>query len=385
MKFLHCSDLHIGRKLHGYSMIEDQEHILDQLCDIAEREKVDGALVAGDVYDTSIPNEDAVNLLDRFLTRLSSICPVYLIAGNHDSGERLSFAKAILEKQGVHVTGRYSGKAERITVQDSHGDLNIYLLPYTKTSVVRRWCRETGGDADSIETPDAAFSLTLENSGIDADARNILVAHEFVTGKGIQLTRCDSEISSLPEVGGADCISSGLLEPFDYVALGHIHRPQKAGRDTVLYCGSPLKYSESEIGDEKHAVIVDVGAKGDVETEFFPLVPKREMVKLTGTIDEILAQADRYRDDYVLAEVTERADSITERLGEVYRILEVRRAFETTASDFTQISASIEEIKRLSPQDLFRKYYSDVTGGPMTPLQEKTLEEAIDKVRGDAQ
>ncbi len=382
MKFLHCSDLHIGRKLHGYSMIEDQEHILGQLCDIAERENVDGALVAGDVYDTSIPNEDAVNLLDSFLTRLSSVCPVYLVAGNHDSVERLSFAKAILGRQKVYVTGRYCGRAEKFTVQDGYGDLNIYLLPYTKTSIVRRWCRDNGGNPDSIETPDAAFSLTLENSDIDPSARNILVAHEFVTGKGIELTRCDSELTVLPEVGGADCISSDLLEPFDYVALGHIHRPQKAGRDTVLYCGSPLKYSESEIDDEKHAVIVDVGDKGEVATSFIPLVPKRRMVKLSGTMEEILSHSDEYRDEYVIAEVTERADAVTERLKEVYRVLEVKRTYETVAADFAQIEASLEEIKRTSPQDLFRKFFEEVTGKPLSGVQEKKLEEAVDRIGG---
>ena len=381
MKFLHCSDLHLGRKLHGYSMIDDQKNILGKLCGIAREHKVDAVLIAGDVYDTSMPNEDAVNLLDWFLTELSSFCKVYMIAGNHDSVERLSFAKSILSRQDVFVSGRYSGKAERFVLEDGFGPLNIYILPYTKTSTVRRWCRDNGMGS-VVETPDAAFSLTLENSDVDPSARNILVAHEFVTGKGIELTRCDSEMTVLPEVGGADCISSDLLEPFDYVALGHIHRPQKAGRDTVLYCGSPLKYSESEFGDEKHAVIVDVGAKGDVKTTFVPLRPWRDIIKLRGTVDEILALADEQGGHYLIAEVTEKADSVTERLKEKYRVISVKRLYENPSADFTKIEASLDEIRSTPPDDLFRKFYGEVTGKPLTPVQEKELGKAVDMIGG---
>ncbi len=385
MKFLHCSDLHLGRKLHGYSMIDDQKLILAQLCGIAKRQNVDAVLIAGDVYDTALPNEDAVNLLDRFLTDLSSFCKVYMIAGNHDSAERLSFAKNIISRQGIYVTGRYDGKAEKFTVEDSAGPLNIFILPYTKTSIVRKWCRDNGKDTKSIETPDAAFSLTLENSGIDPSERNVLVAHEFVVGKGIQLKRCESELTVLPEVGGADCISSELLESFDYVALGHIHRPQRAGRDTVLYCGSPLKYSESELDDEKHAVIVDVGAKGDVKTEFIPLRPWREMIKLRGTVEEILAQADEHGGKYLIAEVTERADSVTERLRERYLVIDVKREYENAAADFTKIEASLDEIKSTPPGDLFRKFFREVTGNDLAPVQNKTLDEAVDRIGGGAE
>ena len=382
MKFLHCSDLHLGRKLHGYSMIDDQKYILGKLCGIARENGVDAVLIAGDVYDTSMPNEDAVNLLDWFLTELSSFCQVYMIAGNHDSVERLSFAKEILRRQKVFVTGRYSGKAEKFVLEDSFGPLNIFILPYTKTSTVRRWCRDRGMESASIETPDAAFSLTLGNSGVDPSERNVLVAHEFVTGKGIELSRCDSEMTVLPEVGGADCISSELLEPFDYVALGHIHRPQRAGRDTVLYCGSPLKYSESEFGDEKHAVIVDVQEKGYVQVSFVPLVPWREMIRLRGTVEEILALAEEHGGKYLLAEVTEKADSITERLKEVYRVLDVKRLYENPASDFSRIEASLDEIRSTSPGDLFRKFFGEVTGKPLSDVQEKELGKAVDMIGG---
>ena len=356
MKFLHCSDLHLGRKLHGYSLIEDQRRILAKLCGIAREQKVDAVLIAGDVYDTSVPVEEAVKLLDWFLTELSSFCRVYMIAGNHDSEERLSFVKDILARQGVFVTGRYAGRAEKITVEDSFGPLNIFILPYSRVSKVRRWCKDNAKDMDAIQTPDAAFSLTLSNSEIVPTERNILVAHEFVVGKDIQLSLSDSETSA-PEVGGADCISSHLLEPFDYVALGHIHRPQKAGRNTVLYCGSPLKYSTSEIDDVKHAVIVDVGAKGDVKIDTVPLEPWREMIVLRGTVDEILAQSDVHGGKYLIAEVTERADSLTERLKEVYRVIEIRRVYENPVADFSQIEASIDEIRSTSPADLFRKFF----------------------------
>ncbi len=383
MKFLHCSDLHIGRKLHGYSMIDDQEHILGELCRIADEENVDAVLIAGDVYDSSTPPEEAFSLLGSFLTDLSEKRPVYIVAGNHDSVEKLAFAKGIFRKHRVYITGPYCGKAEHFTAEDGMGELNIYLLPYTKVSRVKRWCRETGGDPDAVDTPDAAFSLTLNNSGIDPSARNILVAHEFVVGKGIALSRAESELRGLDPVGGADCISSELLEPFDYVALGHIHRPQKAGRDTVLYCGSPLKYSASEIGDEKHAVIVDVAGKGEVTIRTIPLVPKRKMVCLKGTVEEILSHKDEYYDDYVIAEVTERADMLTERLGEFYRIVEIRRLFQGVQSDYGAIEASLEEMKKESPEETFRKFFRDVTGKELTPTQEKVLREAIESAGGE--
>ena len=379
MRFLHCSDLHIGRKLHGYSMIDDQRHILGEMCRIAREKEVDAILVAGDVYDTTIPNEDAVNLLDEFLTEAVSICPVYVVAGNHDSVERLSFMKTLLGRQNVFVTGRYDGRAEKFTVEDAEGKLNIFLLPYTKTSVVRTWCRRNGLDADAIETPDAAFSLTLGRSEIEPSERNVLVAHEFVAGKGIQLEKSDSEISSLDPVGGADCISYELLAPFDYVALGHIHRPQRAGRDTVLYCGSPLKYSASEIKDEKHAVIVDVRGKGDVSVETVPLVPKRRMVRLHGTVEEMLAQSDSYRDEYVVAELTERADNPSDRLSEVFRLVELKRLYEVQREEGVGESTTLEEIRTTSPQELFARFYQEMKGEALSRNQMRVIEEITDE------
>jgi len=378
MRFLHISDLHIGRKLHGYSMVEDQEYILAQICEIARNESVDAVLVAGDVYDTSIPSEDAVTVLDHFLTEISGICPVYIAAGNHDSVDRLTFAREILRKQNVFITSRYSGKAERITVEDSEGPLNIYILPYTKTSIVRRWCRDNGLDDSAIETPDAAFSLTMQNSEIDPSARNILVAHEFVTGKGIALTRADSESKSLDSVGGADCISYALLEPFDYVALGHIHSPQKAGRDTVLYCGSPLCYSASEIGDKKHAVIVDVGVKGSVDIRFIPFVPLRDTVKLKGTLDEILAHKE-YKDDYVFAALTAPAEKASERLSAMFRLGGVERLYDTGSESYEEVSASLKEIESLSPTDLFMRFFTEMKGKPLSDYQKKVLDKAVEE------
>ena len=380
MKFLHCSDLHIGRKLHGYSMIDDQRDILEKMCAIAREKGVDAVLIAGDVYDTAMPNEDAVNLLDWFLTELSTFCKVYMIAGNHDSVERLSFAKEILSRQNVFVTGRYSGKAERFDLEDPFGPLSIFILPYTKASTVRRWCRDNGADADAIDGPDAAFALTMANTGADPGARNILVAHEFVTGKDIELSRSDSEMTMLPSVGGADCISSRLLEPFDYVALGHIHRPQRAGRDTVLYCGSPLKYSESEIDDEKHAVIVEVRGKGDVSVETVPLVPKRRMVRLTGTIEEILSRKDAYGDEYVLAELTEPADKATDRLAEVYRVLGVKRLYDRGRADTTGLETSVAEIRAIPPQELFARFFEERTGEPLSEYQKKVLDDVVESL-----
>lgn len=378
MRFLHCSDLHIGRRINGYSLAEDQVHILDELCRIADEKDVDAVLIAGDVYDTSTPSDEATGIFNDFVTRLAKR-PVYVVAGNHDSVWKLSFGKDLLRKANLFVTGSYSGKAEKFETEDGYGKLNIFLLPYTKTSIVRAWCRSNGIDDSGISTPDEAFSFTLDNSGIDPDARNILVAHEFVTGKGIELSTSDSEIRSLDPVGGADCISSRLLDAFDYVALGHIHRPQKAGRDTVLYCGSPLKYSASEIGDEKHAVIADVGPKGEVSFEFVPLTPLRDMVRIRGTVDDILA--DPRRGSYLVAEVTERAEKITDRLSEEFRIVEIRRLYETGTGE-AENRRSIEEMKSETPEELFVRFFRDLLGKDLTETQLKYLRKAIGEVDG---
>lgn len=380
MKFLHTSDLHIGIEIHMHNMIADQEYILDQILKIAVNEKVDGIILAGDVYDVPTPRENAVRLLDSFITRASEICPLYMIAGNHDSAERISFGNRILQKQRVHISDTYSGAMEKVVLSDEHGKLNLFMLPFIKPSIVRPLFPE-----DEIKTPDEALMHTIEASGVDSSERNILVSHQFVVGNGITLSTTESERSK-PQVGGIDCISYHLLGPFDYVALGHIHRAQYVSRKTVRYSGSPLKYSASEAFDEKSVTILDVKEKGNVEVRTVPLKPRREMRKVKGTTEELIAQALSSRDnkeDYIFVTLTENTMNAKAKLSAVFdNIMEIVFEGEEKYDSGTADGADAENIRKLSPLDLFAEFYFKKTQESLDDIQKRILaevEEAVHK------
>lgn len=379
MRFVHTSDLHIGKTVHGFSMTDDQSYILDQIANIAEKEKADGIIIAGDVYDKGVPTEDAVHEFDRFLSRAADICPVYIVAGNHDSAERLSFGRDLLMRNGVHITDTYSGKMEKITIEDQFGPLNIYLLPYIKPSLVRPYFKD-----ETVTTPDKAMQLTLDASDVDPNARNLLVCHQFIVGKGIELSTTDSE-DAKPIVGGIDCISAELLKPFDYVALGHIHRAQSAGRDTIRYCGSPLKYSESEAYDSKSVTVVDMEEKGKVGLRTVPLIPKKDLRLLKGTIEEILspeALKQGNRDDYVIVTLKENPKNAIERIREIYPFV-MHLNFESDGtSGLSDSDISIEDIRKMDPIDLFEQFFEKMNGRKLTSEETAIVESIIEELDG---
>ncbi|MBQ3089725.1 MAG: exonuclease SbcCD subunit D [Oscillospiraceae bacterium] len=274
MKFLHLSDLHLGKRLCGVSLLEDQRHILDQILTIAGQ--VDAVLISGDVYDKPVPPGEAVTLFDSFLTQLTRRKKeVFLIPGNHDSAQRLAFGSAMLADSGVHMAPLFDGALTRVRLKDRWGDLSVWLMPFLKAAHVRPFFPD-----EELSDAQEAAALLLDRTEVDSRERNVLLAHQFVAGA----RQCQSEEVS---VGGLDQVSASLFDTFDYVALGHLHTPQSVDRPTVCYCGSPLKYSVSEAGQEKSVLLVTLEEKGKVSVEAIPLIPKRDLRILRGSYDRL--------------------------------------------------------------------------------------------------
>lgn len=302
MKLLHLGDLHIGKTVNDFSMIEDQRYVLEQILGIITEQKADAVLIAGDVYDKSVPSEEAVNVLDSFLCRLSELgVETFLISGNHDSDERLNFGSRLFEANRIHIAAKYEGTVVKKVCQDSYGTVNVYLLPFVKASQVRHFYPE-----ETIESYEDAVRVALSQEEIDPSQRNVLVAHQFVAGRGTSPELGGSEGASVLHVGTVEKVSVDCFDAFDYVALGHIHSPQKIGRDTIRYSGSPLKYSQSEVNNEKSVPIVTLGEKGDVTVERIPLKPLRDMRQLKGRLEQLLAPENIVSpEDYIYVTLTD--------------------------------------------------------------------------------
>ncbi len=302
MKFIHLGDLHIGKYLHEFDLIEDQKVILSEILTIAEEKKADAVLIAGDVYDKSVPSEAAVRLLDWFICQLAGRkIKTFLISGNHDSDERLSFGSGIFRAGDVYISAKYSGELVKENFNDEFGPVNIWLMPFVKASQVRHFYPE-----EHIENYDDAVRTVIKKSKINAGERNVLVAHQFVVGDSAGPTLGGSESAATQSVGTVEKVSSDCFDAFDYVALGHIHAPQAVGREQIRYAGSPLKYSLSEAGKNKLVTLVDLGAKGDVSVELLPLHPRRDLRHLKGPMAQLL---DRDHiaapEDYIYATLTD--------------------------------------------------------------------------------
>lgn len=302
MKFLHLADLHLGKRVHDFSMLEDQKYILAQISDVIGKERIEGVLIAGDIYDRTVPSIEAVQLFDSFLTEIAGKgIPVFLIGGNHDSVERLSFGARIMAKSKVHVACAYQGKIEPISIKDAYGIIDIYLLPFIKPAYVRHAFPEC---AEEITSYQEALALVMKQIMLNKEHRNILAAHQFVTGA----QRCDSEEIS---VGGLDNVDASLFADFDYVALGHIHGPQWVGKETIRYAGTPLKYSFSEVSHQKALTIVELREKGDIRMTGIPLTPLHDMRKIRGTYEELTSRSLYEKTDtkdYVSITLTDEED-----------------------------------------------------------------------------
>ena len=286
MKFIHLGDLHLGKSLGDFDLIEDQKFILEKILEIAEKESVDGVLIAGDVYDKSIPSESATHLLDNFLKSLADKkIKTFIISGNHDSDERLNYGSALFRTNDIFISSIYEGSLDKYTFQDEYGEIDIFLLPFVKASRVRHFFPE-----EKIENYDDAVRVIFEHAEIDEKRRNLIVAHQFVAGKGDNADPflAGSEGLAAKSVGLVEKIGYDCFDKFDYAALGHIHSPQRVGRDEVRYSGSPLKYSLSEINNEKTVPIVTFGEKKDVKIELVPLKPRRDLRHIKGKLSDIL-------------------------------------------------------------------------------------------------
>lgn len=360
MKFLHLSDLHLGKRLLGCSLLEDQRYILEQLLPIAR--EADAVLIAGDVYDKAVPSAEAVALCDWFLTRLAGQgTPVLLISGNHDSAQRLAFGARLMAGGGIHIAPVFSGAPDPVLFRDRWGEVAVYLLPFLKPVSVRQVYPE-----EEISSYQDALACVLRHMPLDPDRRNLLVAHQYVAGA----KQCQSEEVS---IGGLDQVDASLFDAFDYVALGHLHTPQWVGRETVRYCGTPLKYSFSEAGQEKAALLVTLEEKGAVQLERRPLTPLRELSTLRGTYLELtdrLFYKDRNTRDYLHIVLTDEEDipQALGRLRAVYpNLLSLEYDNRRTQSSQTVIPDG--EAHRRSPLELLSDFYETQNNQPMSQTQ----------------
>ena len=299
MKLFHLSDLHLGKRVYAFSMLQDQRYVLEQVCALAEKHQLDGILLSGDLYDKPIPPVEAVQLLDEFLTKMQQMgIAVYAISGNHDSAGRVDFGSRILQQQNLHICGAFDGKLYHVSKEDAFGEIHFYLLPFLKPATVSAF-REGGESLTYAE----AVKWALETMDIDTTKRNVLLAHQFVTWKGTA-EESDSETKTL---GGVDEMDASLFFDFDYVALGHLHSPQRIGRDTIRYGGSPLKYSFSELRQKNGVTLVEIQEKGNITTEFLPLEPLHPLREIKGTLADLLEAAEEAggSEDYVRAILTD--------------------------------------------------------------------------------
>lgn len=373
MKLLHLSDLHLGKRVNEFSMLEDQEYILAKIINTIDAEKPDVIVIAGDVYDKSVPSAEAVQLFDDFLFRLAKrSLQVFVISGNHDSAERMAFGGRLMDMSGVHMAPVYNGRVECISLDDDYGRVNFYMLPFVKPANVRRFFEDT-----CIESYADAVRVAIENMNVNTEERNILVTHQFVTGA----ERSESEEIS---VGGSDNVDACIFENFDYVALGHIHGPQNIGSEKIRYCGTPLKYSFSEAGHEKSITVVELGKKGSLDVRTVTLEAKRDLREIRGTYAELTLKANYENtntDDYLHITLTDEED-IPDAIGKL-RIIYPNLMKLDYDNKRTRGGASfdvVENIERRSPFDLFSDFYEKQNNQPMTDEQARFIGSLIESI-----
>ena len=372
MKLFHLSDLHIGKRVNEFSMIEDQKYILTQILYAADQEKPDGILISGDVYDRTIPTAEAVQVFDAFLTRLSEQkIPAFIISGNHDSAERLAFGSSLMGKSGIYFSKVYDGTVEKIPMQDAYGTVWIYLLPFLRPSTIRHALPER---AEEVRSAADAVRIALEQTKIDEKERNVLLAHQFVTGA----KRCDAEEL---QVGDVDQIPAELFASFEYVALGHIHSQQKVGRETVRYCGAPLKYSFSEAGQEKSITVVELKEKSSVDLRTIPLKPLHDLRKIRGTYLEVTAKSfyeNRDCEDYLQVTLTDEEDvpDGMAKLRTIYPNL-MRLEYDNKRTRSNAEVRAAERVEEKSELELFQEFYELQNNQSMTEVQEQFVEELL--------
>jgi len=385
MKFFHLSDLHIGKQLHRYNLKEDQQVILKEVITYAKELRPDAIVIAGDIYDKSVPSAEAVNVFDEFLTDLSEITPeipILIISGNHDSPDRLKYASEILKRHHIYLAGnvpeRPEEHIEKVTLHDAYGEVDFYLLPFMKPAYVKNIFVD-----GTPETYSDAVKEIIKREKIDyKDKRNVLVSHQFYVGEKAESPEtCDSEVFS---VGGIDNVDIGSVKEFDYVALGHLHGAQCIGKPEIRYCGTLLKYSVSESTQNKSLTVVTLKAKGErPEIENYPLHPLRDVRKKKGTLDEIIKEAqETEKDDYISITLTDEIDPYKpkEQLERIFsHILEIRVDNQRTR---TKLKEMDEELVMKDPFTSFAEFYKEMQGREMNGEEETIMKEIFDKAKG---
>lgn len=366
MTFLHLADLHVGKRVNGFSLLEDQRYLLEQIAALAQERQADGVLVAGDLYDKPVPPAEAVGLLDEFFTRLARAgIPVFAVSGNHDSPERLGFGARLLAEEGIHLAASYEGARTPVLLEDPWGTVAVYLLPYLKPALVRHHHPEAG-----VTTYEEAVACALAQWQLDPARRNVLVAHQFVTGG----TTCQSEEHS---VGGLDQVPGELFDGFDYVALGHLHGPQQVGRETVRYAGSPMKYSFSECRQVKSAALVTLEEKGRVNVELLPLRPLRDLREIRGTYETVTARSfyqGTPTEDYLHLILTDQED-VPQAMGKLRAIYPnlMKLSYDNLRTQSVGEILGAAQPEERSPLALFRDFYQLQNNQPMSQAQEDFL------------
>lgn len=378
MKLIHLSDLHLGKRVNDFSMLEDQKYILTKIINIIDEETPDAVIIAGDIYDKSVPSAEAVELFDEFLVRLSKRnLKVCVISGNHDSPERIAFGSRLMSSSGVYMSPVYDGDVVPVSISDDYGTVNVFMLPFMKPSHVKRFYPD-----DDISTYSDAIQVAVKHMKVNPENRNILITHQFVTGA----SRCESEDIT---VGGSDNVDASVFTPFDYVALGHIHSPQNVGVETIRYCGTPLKYSFSEAGQSKSITVVELKEKGHISVHTVPLVPKRDMVEIKGRYMEVTSR-DFYKEmdttAYMHITLTDEED-IPDAIGKlrsVYpNIMKLDYDNKRTRSNM-EINGA-DDVERKAPMGLFSEFYEKQNNQPLSAEQRTFVAGMIEKIWEGAQ
>jgi len=374
MKFIHLSDLHLGKRVNEFSMLEEQDAILKQTLEITDTKKPDGVLIAGDIYDKSVPSAEAVQLFDGFLCELAKRhLQVFIISGNHDSPERIAFGSRIMDASGIHLSPVYNGTVEPIAMTDEYGTLNVYMLPFIKPGHVRRFYED-----EEIVSYTDAMRVAISAMNINTSERNILVTHQFVTGA----TTCESEEVS---VGGTDNVDASVFADFDYVALGHIHGAQNCGSERVRYCGTPLKYSFSEANHQKSVTIIDLGAKDSLNIQTIPLIPVHDMSEIRGTFAEltnpVYYTGNPILENYLHITLTDEEDipDAIGRLRMIYKNL-MRLDYDNKRTRANNLITVAVDTETKSAYELFAEFFKKQNNAAMSDEQSAYMKELIEKI-----
>ncbi|MDE7087830.1 MAG: exonuclease SbcCD subunit D [Clostridia bacterium] len=377
MKLLHLADLHLGKRYNELSLIDDQQHVLNQILNIVGQEKPDCVLIAGDVYDKAVPSAEAVELFDGFLNSVvRSGVKVFMVSGNHDSPERLSFGAGLMSGSGVYISPVYSGNVAPVTLEDEYGKVNFYLLPFIKPATVRRFF-----EGEQIDTYTQAVAAAVKAMNVDETERNVIVAHQFVTGS----TQSGSEEFSVGDVGNVD---ADVFVPFDYAALGHIHGAQNVGGERVRYCGTPLKYSLSEANNQKSVTIAELKGKGSLSVRTIPLVPLHDVVEIKGAYEEITKKSfydgTALKESFVHAVLTdeEEVPDVFAKLRIIYLYL-MSVKYDNTRTRASVDTELVADVKSRTPIELFSDFFERQNNKPLTDEQRQTVRDIIEKLWGE--